>query len=340
MASQFANKQAPGFRNHVENIAIVGAGGSIGKFITEALLAQGKHKVTAITRHDSDSVLPKGIHHIKKVDYANTQSLVEALKGQDALIITLKPLSPPDTQFKLIDAAVEAGVEYVMPNEYGVDASNQSLAEETMVGTAVREARSYVEKVGKGKTFWVSLVCGFWYEFSLAGRENRYGFDLDKKSLTWFDDGNTKFTQSTWPQCGRAVASLFALQKLPSNETDPSRTLSSFANAPVYISSFTVSQREMLGSVLRVTKTPESAWTFTTESSKERYADAVEKRKQGVIAGFIRTLYTRVMFPNGGGDTSDKCVNGVLGLPEEDLDEATREAVRMHEEGYFEGRAA
>ncbi|KAF2170039.1 hypothetical protein M409DRAFT_64420 [Zasmidium cellare ATCC 36951] len=340
MAQQFANKQPPGFRNHIQNIAIVGAGGSVGKFITEALLSQGKHKVTAITRQDSDSVLPQGIHHIKKVDYSSQQSLVDALKGQDALVITLKPMSPPDTQHNLMDAAVEAGVEYIMPNEYGVDASNKALAEETMVGTAVREARAYVEKIGNGKTFWVGLVCGFWYEFSLAGKENRYGFDLGEKSLTWFDDGETRFTQSTWAQCGRAVASLFALKKLPDNETDRSPTLSQFANAPVYISSFTVSQRDMLASLLRITNDSEANWTFKTESSRDRHADALEKRKQGVLAGFIRTLYTRVMFPGGGGDTSGKVVNEVLGLPVEDLDEATRGAVRLHEEGYFEGRAA
>lgn len=200
MAQRFASQKPQSFRNHVENVAIVGAGGSVGKFITEALLSQGKHKVTAITREDSDSKLPDGIHHIKKVSYDNQQSLVDAMRGQDALIITMKPMTPPDTQSKLIDAAVEAGVEYIMPNEYGVDASNESLARDTMLGDALIDARKYVEKIGKGKTRWLSLVCGFWYEFSLAGKENRYGFDFDKKSLAWFDDGNTKFTQSTWPQ--------------------------------------------------------------------------------------------------------------------------------------------
>lgn len=96
----------------------------------------------------------------------------------------------------------------------------------------------------------------------------------------------------------------------------------------------------MLDSILRVTGDKESDWTFKTEDSHERYADAVEMRKRGVITGFIRTLYTRVMWPNGGGDTQAKVVNGILGLPAEDLDEATRDALRMHEERYFEGRAA
>lgn len=47
--------------------------------------------------------------------------------------------------------------------------------------------------------------------------------------------------------------------------------------------------------------------------------------------GFVRLLYTRVFYPNGGGDyeTSKGLQNEILGLPEEDLDEATREAIRL-----------
>lgn len=360
MAHQFANKQPQGFRNHVENIAIVGAGGSIGQHITQALLSHGKHKVTAITREDSSNKLPSGLHHIKKVNYDDRNSLINAMKGQDALIITMKPMAPPDSQIKIIDAAVEAGVEYIMPNEYGIDVNNKSLAEETMVGAKVLEAREYIEKVGKGKTHWLGLVCGFWYEFSLAGKEGRYGFDFDEKSLTWFDDGGTKVTMSTWPQvshtthtplpnrtdtdngykCGRAVASLFSLPKLPKTSTSSTTpTLSSFANSPVYVSSFNVSQRDMLASVLHITGNKESDWSFTSQNIKERYEKAGEMRKQGIVTGYIQTLYTRVFFPNGGGCFQSKVVNEQLGLPKEDLDEATRVAIEMHEGGYFDERA-
>lgn len=71
--------------NHITKVAIVGAGGNVGKFMTEALLKTGKHTVTAITRHDSQSTLPEGVD-VKKVDYSKHETIVEALKGQDALV--------------------------------------------------------------------------------------------------------------------------------------------------------------------------------------------------------------------------------------------------------------
>jgi uncharacterized protein YbjT (DUF2867 family) len=83
--------------------------------MTKELLATGKHTVTAITRPDSKSQLPEGVK-IAKVDYENPQTIVEALKGQDALIITLSVFAHAE-QDKLIEAAADAGVPWVIPNE-------------------------------------------------------------------------------------------------------------------------------------------------------------------------------------------------------------------------------
>ena len=118
--SQYVNDQPAGFKNRIESIAIIGAGGSIGKHFTEHLLKTGKHTVTAITRVDSDSKFPDGVK-VAKVNYDDKSSLVNALKGQDALIITMKTSAPKDTSIKLIEAAAEAKVDWIMPNEYGPD---------------------------------------------------------------------------------------------------------------------------------------------------------------------------------------------------------------------------
>lgn len=55
----------------------------------------------------------------KSVDYNNHASLVEGLKGQDALIITMATTAPKDTQQKLVAAAKDAGVQWIVPNEWG-----------------------------------------------------------------------------------------------------------------------------------------------------------------------------------------------------------------------------
>lgn len=84
-------------QNFVKNIAIVGAAGTVGQYITKELLASGKHTVTAITRPDSQAQLPKGVK-VAKVNYDDKSSLIEALKGQKVLIISLSLRAPQGTQ--------------------------------------------------------------------------------------------------------------------------------------------------------------------------------------------------------------------------------------------------
>lgn len=107
--------------------------------------------------------------------------------------------------------------------------------------------------------------------------------------------------------------------------------IENWANGTFYISSFLVSQRDMFESVKRVTGTTDAEWKITYESSEERYKKAVQDLHDGELNGFVRVLYTRVFYPNGGGDyeTSKGLQNEMLGLPTEDLDEATREAIRL-----------
>lgn len=187
---------------------------------------------------------------------------------------------------------------------------------------------------------WIVLSCGFWYEFSLGGSADRYGFDFHNRSIVLFDDGETKINTSTWAQCGRAVASLLSLKLLPEDEGDKSPAIDQWANRAFYASSFLVSQRDMLESAKRVTGTTDADWTISHEDSGERYKKAVQDFQEGDLKGFVRLLYTRVFFPNGGGDyeSSIGLQNDVLGLPKEDLDEATKEAIHLALSGGLEGR--
>ncbi|KAK4954921.1 hypothetical protein LTR10_007113 [Elasticomyces elasticus] len=310
----------------LKNIAIVGAGGRIGGFIANALIEQGQHHVTAITRPDSTAELPSSIHDVKKADYSSHSSLVEALTGQDFLVISMNVMAPKDSQTRLIDAAVEAGVRWIMPNEYGGSwSSSEQMGKDDLLGPGILAIRKYIEEKGVN---WVSCVCGFWYEFSLSGAEIRYGFDFKKRSLTIFDDGKVKHTVSTWPQVGRAVAKFLALPVSGS-----SQCLEDWKNKQLCISSFTLSQHDMFDSVLRVTKTKESDWTITHEDTQKRLKRGQEMMKQGNFAGFGIALYVSVFFPDGRGDNTALNQNDKLGLPKEDLDEATKVAVEYVESG-------
>ena len=81
--------------------------------MTKALLETGKHIITAITRVDSQNKLPDGVIP-KRINYAKPETLVEALRGQDALVITLSGRSTiQEVEEKLVKAAAEAGVPWV-----------------------------------------------------------------------------------------------------------------------------------------------------------------------------------------------------------------------------------
>jgi hypothetical protein len=295
------------------------------------------HRVTAITREDSTNVLPASVTS-KKVNYDSLESITEALKGQDVLIITLSVMAPPDTQSKLIDAAAAAGVPWVLPNEFGGDPLDVEIGKDQLSGEMKTKFRDQIEKLGQSS--WIGVACGYWYELSLSGGVNRYGFDFKNRSLTLLDNGKTKINTSTMPHVGRAVAALLSLNILPDSKDDKSPTLTSFKNKPLYVSSFTINQEDMLQSVLRVTGTKPSDWKITHMTAKEYYKSGQELFKKGDWMGFARLLHARSFFPeseaksNGNFGAAKGLHNDLLGLPQDDLDEFTKLGIEMSSEAF------
>ncbi|KAK1654591.1 hypothetical protein BDP81DRAFT_457410 [Colletotrichum phormii] len=292
--------QNPTNLDHPQHIAIVGAGGEIGSHITRELLRTKKHQITALNRAESTSTFPDGVL-VKRVDYEDQSSIVDALCGKDALIITLAGNAPPDQEVKLIEAAAEAHVAW-----------------DSILGEMKQKTRRYIESLGKSS--WISLVCGFWYEFSLAGGAERFGFDFPNRTVTFYDDGSTKINTSTLEHLNVHTAG---------NEKD-GPTLSQFRNRPIYVSSFLVSQKDMFESVLRVTGATEGDWKIKYQDVKQRYAEGKAEMQKGDMTGLVKLLYARDFFVNGGGnyEASRGLHNGTLSLPREELDDQTRTAIR------------
>ena len=297
--------------------------------MAEALLKTGKHTVTAITRFGSDSQLPEGVE-VKQVDYNIQSSLVEALQGQDALIITMAVMAAPDQHSKLVQAAADAGVPWVLPNDWSPDTANEGLVKDVAPFQKQPQQRDLIAKLGKSS--FIAVATGFWYEWSLA-IPAAYGFDFANRAVTLFDNGEAKISTSTWPQVGRAVAGLLSLPVHPEGN-DKDRCLDRFRNSLVYVASFTVSQNDMLASVLRVTQTSLDDWKVTKESSTERYKGGIEAMQKGDRTGFAKMMYTRVFFPDdcGNHEKTRGTINNLLGLPKENIDEATKAAIQRSKE--------
>lgn len=183
-----------------------------------------------------------------------------------------------------------------------------------------------------GNSSFIAVSTGFWYEWSLA-IPSAFGIDLGNRTATLFDNGETKISISTWSQVGRAVAALLSLP-IMAEDSEHSACLEAYKNRVVYVKSFTVNQKEMLASAIRVTGTKESDWTVKKEPSAERYQAGIEQMQKGERIGFAKMMYTRVFYPDGCGDTEHNkgVLNSVLGLPEEDLDAATNRALERYKE--------
>lgn len=316
--------------DHATNIAIIGASGRCGQHVTDALLATGKHKVTIITRPDSKATFPSAVHEIKKIDYSSVSDLSTALRGQHVLIIFMAVGVDVSVLERMIDAAIAAGVRFVFPNEWGGDISDTDVAKDTFLYDRFMGVRKYVENNGQDRTVWIGVACGFWYEFSLAGTEARYGFDFEQKKVTFYNDGNLSLNTTTWPQVGRAVAALLSLEMDRQDGADVNKpVISDWANSALSVSSFVVSQRDMLDSVVRVTGAHEKDWAIEYENVVERYQRGVSMMQKGQMVGFGIQLYARNFYPRKQGSPKRAFDNKKLGLPTEDFDQATMVAVAM-----------
>ena len=107
--------------------------------------------MTAITRLDSQSKLPEGVASCK-VDYTKPETLVSALQGQDALVITLSGGAPKDTEMQLINAAGKAGVPWILPSEFAPDTANEALVNDVFIFQPKRECFQNVSPTTKTPT--------------------------------------------------------------------------------------------------------------------------------------------------------------------------------------------
>jgi hypothetical protein len=182
---------------------------------------------------------------------------------------------------------------------------------------------------------------------------NWLGFNIPGRSVVMYGDGRRRINTSTWDMCGRGVAALLSLPVRSQDQDEVERgkrgdgdgdggngkkglSLNDFDKRGLYVSSFLVSQRDMLDSLHRVLGTSDGDWKIEFEDPVKRYADGVEELQGGDMLGFAKALYARLFFESGEGDYESQggLDNEKLGLPSEDLDEATKRAVEMIEGGF------
>ncbi|TVY24179.1 hypothetical protein LHYA1_G006817 [Lachnellula hyalina] len=288
----------------INNVAVVGASGTVGIPITTALLSAG-FQVTAITSSTSTSTFPPSVT-IARVNYRtytpNSNPFIAAFRNQDAVICAITTEATGAQQKRIIDAAVATRVPRFMPSEFGIDLAG---ARGTKIGALLGQKREIIEFLGElaGKYTWftwTALSTGSFIDWSL--KTNMFGINFQNKSARIYDSGNKLYSPSTLSFVGKAVAAV--LRK-------PAET----ANKYLTVASCTTSQREILEIVEEEMGERFQVIPVAT-SDLEKIGD--QKMARGDSSAFVEYLIRHVFGDGAGGAIEDNAAE-CLGLEEEDL---------------------
>jgi hypothetical protein len=121
----------------------------------------------------SYSNLPSNVI-VKKIDFEDRSTLVDALKGNEAMVVftSMAPFNDMDSvELELINAAMKAGVKFFIPSEWGPDtaggngATSFRIGPDTLPPTPIigmkRAVHNYLlARSGEGKIDFATLHTG------------------------------------------------------------------------------------------------------------------------------------------------------------------------------------
>ena len=148
----------------IKNVMLIGAGGRLGPTILSALSIEPTFRLSVLSRNGSTSTFPPNVQVQRIADDYPDHELVEAFKGQDAVISTIATASS-DAQKRMADAAIKARVKRFVPSEFGGDTEIEKatmLLPEYFV--AKKELVEYLKLKEKEGLTWTSFVTGWFFD--------------------------------------------------------------------------------------------------------------------------------------------------------------------------------
>ncbi|KZL85264.1 NmrA-like family protein [Colletotrichum incanum] len=291
-----------------KSVLLVGANGTLGAKILDALVAAKSFKLSALKRAGSQTKPPYPADQVQVIevdDDLTFEGLKKAFKGQDVVIVSFR-LRDLEQHLRIAEAASAAGVKHFMPADFGsIDADNPRARELIPLyryKLAVRQKAQ--ELADKNPNFaWTGIVCGHFFDWGV--KEGFLHAYLDKKKIDVIDGGNIKASVSTLPRVGEAVVRIL---NLGVTEVTKNKTL--------FIQSFCITQNELLQSLEKATG---SKWTVNNVESES----FIEEHRKKAVAGDAETIEDLV-FAVGQLDADwtkrDDFAMKSLGLEDEDLD--------------------
>ncbi|KAL0940134.1 NmrA-like family protein [Colletotrichum truncatum] len=253
-----------------KSVLLVGANGTLGAKILDALVASKSFKLSVLKRAGSQSTPwypPDQVHVIEVDNDLSFEGLKRAFTGQDAVIVSFR-LRNLDQHLRIAEAAEAAGVRHFIPADFGsIDADNPRARELIPLyryKLAVRQKAQ--ELADKNDNFaWTGIVCGHFFDWGI--REGFLHAYLDRKTIDIIDGGNLKASAATLPRVGEAVVRI--LKKGVTEETK---------NKTLFIQSFCITQQELIKSLEKATG---AKWTVNDVDSEKFIAEHKEKADAG-----------------------------------------------------------
>ncbi|CAF1157113.1 unnamed protein product [Adineta steineri] len=297
--------------NTYKNIILLGAAGDTGKHILPALLADSTFNVIILSRADSNATFSSNVKVIK-VNYSDKNALTKALVGQDVLISTVGGEGlHNDFGTTLVQAAIDAGVKWFIPSEFGADYADPicttipPLAGKLKVINLLKENQSRISH-----TF---ISTGMFLNW---GFDNGFfGFDVLNRTVTLFDDGKGRVSGTSLPNITKAVVATIHHPEVSLNKR-------------IYIADATFTQEEVLSLFEKYTDTK---WTVKHVSTKDLQKRGDEKIAKGNIKD---AFYDYIKYLIYGGHKvcifEGRTSNKDLGIPTTSLDQIVKEALQRN----------
>ncbi|KAH6962708.1 hypothetical protein HG530_006421 [Fusarium avenaceum] len=295
-----------------KRILVVGATGSIGSIMLQALAKESSFTVSALQRASSQGKLPSNVEVITIEDSYPSDALVAAFSGQDAVINCMTSLAVSD-QFRFVDAAVDAKVKRYVASEYGLNNNNPDARALNSVFREKGEIQDYLRSKEAAGLEWMAIACGMWIKWSAL--HDFLGMHINKKKFVVWDDGNGWFSTTT--EDNTALAMVNALSKKWEDTK----------NKIIWLSDFAITQNTLLETIERV-----GGQKLAVE--KVDSYQLIKEKQAEVAAGDPYAIYSLIEtgFVTGrfGGhlEKEGTIMNEVLGLPKKNLDDVVREALK------------
>ncbi|CAD0109079.1 unnamed protein product [Aureobasidium uvarum] len=181
-----------------KKVAIAGATGNLGPHIVNELVNQG-FEVTVLTASGNTSGLPSAIK-VAKVDFSSQDSLVSALRGQEAFI---SAIPKHEDQPALIDAAIAAGVQRFIPSEFGSNIVGNENVRALPVFAGKVKTQEYL-RAKQDQISYTLLTNGLFLDWGIG-----LGWLINLKGKTQIlDDANSVHSFTLLSDVGKAVAGI------------------------------------------------------------------------------------------------------------------------------------